>query len=123
MSDHAISPFNGVAYYQSVVDKLGQMSVDSFMRFYVTPGASHGGTGVSSLDGSALPNGVDLLDAIDGWVDRRVAPAALVQVAQDSKPPFAVTASRPMCRYPEWPRYIGGPPKDAASFSCVGENY
>jgi hypothetical protein len=122
MSDHALSPFAGVVYYKSVVDKLGQASVDSFMRFYVTPGANHGGRGVSSLDGTALPNGVDLLDAIDSWADRSVAPGTLVQVAQDAKPPFAVTGSRPMCRYPEWPRYMGGSPKDAASFSCVGEN-
>jgi feruloyl esterase len=122
MSDHGISPFNGVAYYKSVVDKLGQTSVDSFMRFYVTPGANHGGAGTSSVDGTALPQGVDFLDAIDSWADRGIAPGALVQVAQDQKPPFAVTASRPMCRYPQWPRYMGGPSKDAASFSCVGEN-
>jgi hypothetical protein len=31
------SPFNAAAYYKSVVDKLGQASIDSFMRFYVTP--------------------------------------------------------------------------------------
>jgi Tannase and feruloyl esterase len=123
MSDYNISPFNGTAYYKSVVDKLGQASVDAFMRFYVTPGANHVGTGVSSLDGAILPSGVDLLEAIDGWVDRNTAPDALVQVAQDTKPPFAVTASRPMCRYPAWPRYKGaGSPKEAASFSCVGEN-
>jgi len=122
MSDHAISPFNAVAYYKSMVDKLGQTSVDSFIRFYVTPGANHGGGGVSSVDGTALPQGVDLLDAIDSWADRGIAPGALVQFAQDPKPPFAVTASRPMCRYPQWPRYMGGPPKDVASFSCVGES-
>jgi feruloyl esterase len=122
MADHAISPFNGITYYKSVVEKLGQASVDSFMRFYVTPGANHGGAGVSSVNGTALPQGVDLLDAIDGWVDRGAPPGSLMQVAQDPKPPFAVTASRPMCRYPQWPRYIGGPPKDAASFSCGGEN-
>jgi feruloyl esterase len=121
MSDHAVSPFNGINYYKSVVEKLGQASVDSFMRFYVTPGANHGGAGVSSVDGTALPQGVDLLDAIDGWADRGIAPGSLVQVAQESKPPFAVTASRPMCRYPQWPRYMGGPPKDAASFSCVSD--
>jgi len=122
MSDHAISPYNGIVYYKSVVEKLGQASVDSFMRFYVTPGANHGGAGVSSVNGTALPQGVDLLDAIDGWVDGGAPPGSLMQVAQDPKPPFAVTASRPMCRYPQWPRYIGGPPKDAASFSCGGEN-
>ena len=122
MSDHAISPFNGINYYKSVVEKLGQAGVDSFMRFFVTPGANHGGAGVSSVDGTALPRGVDLLDAIDGWVDRGITPGPFVQVAQESKPPFAVTASRPMCRYPQWPRYMGGPPKDAASFSCVSDS-
>ena len=122
MSDFAQSPFAGVAYYKSVVAKLGEGAVDPFMRFYVTPGASHSGAGVSSVDGSPLPRGVDLLEAIDTWADHGAAPDALVQVAQEAKPPFAVTASRPMCRYPAWPRYKGeGSPKEAASFACVTE--
>jgi hypothetical protein len=120
MSDFAQSPFAGVEYYKSVVAKLGQSAVDQFVHFYVTPGASHAGTGVSSVDGAPLPRGIDLLVEIDDWVDRGIAPHALVQVAQESKPPFVVTASRPMCRYPAWPRYKGeGSPKDAASFACV----
>jgi Tannase and feruloyl esterase len=98
------APLNGINYYKSVVEKLGRAGVDSFMRFFVTPGANHGGAGVSSVDGAALPQGADLLDAIDGWVDRGIAPGPLVQVAQESKPPFAVTASRPLCRYPQWLR-------------------
>jgi Tannase and feruloyl esterase len=122
MADYAISPFNGIAYYKSVVEKLGRASVDSFMRFYVTPGADHAGAGISSVDGAALPQGVDLLEAIDGWVDHGVAPGPMVQVAQDPKPPFAVTASRPLCRYPQWPRYMGGPPNGATSFSCVTDS-
>src|SRR6266436_8457528 len=120
MSDFAQSPFAGVEYYKSVVAKLGQGAVDEFVHFYVTAGANHGGTGVSSVDGAPLPRGVDLLADIDDWVDRGVAPHALVQVAQEAKPPFVVTASRPMCRYPAWPRYKGeGSPKEAASFACV----
>src|SRR5258708_4969357 len=120
MSDFAQSPFAGVEYYKSVVAKLGQSTVDQFIRFYVTAGANHGGTGVSSVDGAPLPRGVDLLDAIDAWADHGTTPDALIQVAQDAKPPFAVTASRPMCRYPAWPRYGGaGSPNEAASFACV----
>jgi Tannase and feruloyl esterase len=120
MSDFAQSPFAGVNYYKSVVAKIGQSDVDSFLRFYVTAGASHAGTGVSSIDGAPLPHGIDLLEAIDAWVDRGAAPDVLIQVAQETKPPFAVTASRPMCRYPTWPRYNGvGSPKEAASFACV----
>jgi Tannase and feruloyl esterase len=101
--------------------KLGQSTVDRFFLFYVTPGASHAGKGVSSVDGAPLPGGIDLLAEIDDWVDQGIAPDALIQVAQEAKPPFAVTASRPMCRYPQWPRYVGGPPKYAASFSCVSD--
>jgi len=120
MSDFAQSPFAGIEYYKSVVAKLGQGAVDQFVRFYVTAGANHGGAGVSSVDGAPLPRGVDLLEAIDGWGDRGTAPDALVQVAQEAKPPFAGTASRPMCRYPAWPRYKGeGSPKEAGSFECV----
>jgi hypothetical protein len=120
MSDFAQSPFAGVEYYKSVVAKLGQSAVDQFVQFYVTPGASHSGAGISSVDGAPLPRGIDLLAEIDYWVDQGVAPHALVQVAQEAKPPFAITASRPMCRYPAWPRYRGeGSPKDAASFACV----
>jgi hypothetical protein len=121
MSDFAQSPFAGAEYYKSVVLKLGQSTVDRFFYFYVTPGASHAGTGVSSVDGAPLPHGIDLLAEIDDWVDQGIAPHALVQVAQEAKPPFAVTASRPMCRYPQWPRYTGGSPKYAASFSCVSD--
>ena len=122
MSDFAQSPFAGAEYYRSVVAKLGQSTVDQFVHFYVTPGASHAGSGISSVDGAPLPRGVDLLAEIDYWVHQGIAPHALVQVAQEAKPPFAITASRPMCRYPAWPRYKGeGSPKEAASFACVTE--
>jgi hypothetical protein len=62
-----MQPHNGTSQKSKteILEKLGQANVDSFMRFYVTPGANHGGTGVSSLDGTALANGVDLLEAID----------------------------------------------------------
>ena len=89
MADYAQSPLAGVEYYKSVVAKLGQANVDSFIRFYVTPGINHGGKAVD-LQGPRFPNRVDLLDAIDGWVDRNKAPDKLVQVNQDGKPPFAI---------------------------------
>ncbi len=27
--------------------------------------------------------------------------------------------TRPLCRYPSWPKYVGDNVNDAASFSCV----
>jgi feruloyl esterase len=45
-------------------------------------------------------------------------PETLTQTAQASVPPFTVSATRPLCRYPAYPHYKSGPPNDAASFAC-----
>ena len=90
------------------------------MRFYVNPGASHAGGGVSGTDGSAIPRAVDFLGALDAWVTKGDAPGTLMQTAQAPAPPFTVSATRPLCRYPAYPHYQGGPATEAASFACRG---
>lgn len=110
MADYAQSPYAGVQYYQSVVTKMGQPAVDRFMRLYITPGADHVGVGA--------PSAVDMLDVVSDWVEKSTAPGNLVQSSHQTAPPFAVTASRPMCRYPMFPRYRGGDVSMAASFEC-----
>jgi len=99
---------------------MGQATVDQFVRLYVTPGASHGGNGVSGTSGQAIPQYIDLLGVLDAWVDRKQPPAEpLVQTGQAARPPHTVSASRPMCRYPAFPRYKGaGDPNLASSFAC-----
>jgi Tannase and feruloyl esterase len=118
--DFAKSANNTIAYYKAVVGKMGQDSVDRFMRFYVNPGASHAGGGVSGTDGSAIARAVDFLGALDAWVTKGDAPETLTQTAQAPAPPFAVSATRPLCRYPAYPHYQGGPANEAASFACRG---
>lgn len=119
MADYAQSPFAGISYYQSVVSKMGQSAVDRFMRLYVTPGVTHGGGGVSGTTGEPIPQYVDLLGALDRWIEHSEPPGDLVQNSVEANPPFAVTASRPMCRFPSYPRYRGtGDPKMALSFAC-----
>src|SRR6266700_5103402 len=105
-ADFAVSPFEVIDYYKAVAAKMGQANADSFMRFYVTPGVSHRGTGVTG-SGAAVPNAVDLIGVLDDWADGGNTPGPLVQVAQETKPPFKVLTSRPMCRYPLYPRYRG----------------
>lgn len=112
MADYAQSPYAGIAYYQSVVERMGQNAVDGFMRLYTIPGADHMGVGA--------PSSVDLLDVLTAWVGKGTAPGDLVQVAQETKEPFAVTAARPMCRYPAYPHYNGGDAAKAESFTCKG---
>jgi feruloyl esterase len=98
---------------------MGQNRVDQFIRFYVTPGVNHPGNGVMT-DGKAVPAKVDLLGALDAWVESGNGPDSLMQVSQQEQAPFKTIASRPMCRYPLSPRYDGhGDPSQAASFTCA----
>jgi len=118
-ADYQRSVLQETTYYKSVVAKMGPARVDSFMRFYTTPGVNHPGNGVMA-NGEAVPAKVDMLGALDGWVDGGKAPAVLMQVSQEQKAPFPTVAARPMCLYPAYPRYDGkGDVKDAASFSCA----
>jgi len=112
LADYAQSPYAGIEYWRSVVARMGAASTDDFLRLYTTPGADHIGLGA--------PVGVDMLDVLVDWVERGRAPQDLVQVSLASTPPFRETRSRPMCRYPGWPRYRGSGDVDrASSFECV----
>ena len=52
--------------------------------------------------------------ALESWVERGVAPTSIVATKADSP------LSRPLCPYPQLPRYKGaGDPNDAASFVCA----
>ena len=112
LADYAQSPYAGIAYYRSVVAKMGQETADDFLRLYTTPGADHVGTGA--------PVGVDMLDVLVQWVERGRAPQDLVQVDLEPVPPFPVMTSRPMCRWPAVQRYRGhGDPVRASSYECA----
>ncbi|SAL12213.1 tannase and feruloyl esterase [Caballeronia udeis] len=107
LADEIVSTDSSVDYYSALVQKFGQASVDSFVRFYLMPGVGHG-------TGPFLPQ-VDSLGALEQWVENGTAPETLT--VTDST---AATAgrTRPLCRYPTWPKYTGGDVNSAASFSC-----
>jgi hypothetical protein len=111
MADYAQSPYAGIAWYESVVARLGADKVGQFMRLYTVPGVDHVGTGA--------PSNADILPALVNWVERGQAPAGLELVEQSAKPPFTVSRSRPLCEWPAWPRHRGGDADSAASFECV----
>lgn len=106
--DDFITPHNTVAYYRRQVAAQGQANLDSFLRFYIVPGLSHGfGAFNAKYDG---------LGVLDAWVETGKAPGDLVAVDGNS----GANRSRPMCLYPGWPRYNGtGSENDAAHFTCV----
>ncbi len=120
MGDLAQSPIAGIAYFASVASRVGQAVVDQSARLYVSPASTHTGNANSVTDGTAVATMVDLLDPLDRWVTAGQAPAdALVQTVKATTPPFATQASRPMCRYPNYPRYLGGDRTLASSYGCV----
>jgi feruloyl esterase len=106
--DDFITPHNSIAYYKQHVAQQGQANMDSFLRFYLIPGLSHGfGPFNAKYDG---------LGVLDNWVETGNAPGTLVATDGNA----GANRTRPMCLYPAWPRYSGsGPENDAASFRCV----
>jgi feruloyl esterase len=109
LADEVISPNQTIAYRDALVARFGQASVDSFMRLYMVPGYQHG-------SGVFVPS-VDLLGALDNWVSHGVAPETLtatdIAAATNGR-------TRPLCRYPLFPRYAGnGDMNRASSFVCT----
>ncbi|NNU42583.1 tannase/feruloyl esterase family alpha/beta hydrolase [Ramlibacter montanisoli] len=111
LGDYAQSPYAGIEYHASVVQRMGRAAVDSFFKLYTAPGVDHVGTGA--------PGNADLFPALVAWVDQGRAPAGLTLVEQDARPPFAVKRSRPLCEWPQVPRYRAGDINAAGSFACA----
>ena len=109
LADEVISPNQTIAYYEALIDRFGAEQVNGFMRLYMVPGLQHG-------SGVFVPS-ADLLGALDNWVTRGVPPETLtatdIAAATNGR-------SRPLCRYPLFPRYIGkGNVNLAGSFMCA----
>jgi hypothetical protein len=107
--DSAVPPYNSIDYYDRLAAHFGLRNLDAFVRFYLAPGFGHGtGQFIASWDS---------LTALEAWVEKGRAPGTLV--VTDSKPGNS-NRSRPLCVYPEWPKYKGsGDVNAATSFTCT----
>jgi feruloyl esterase len=77
---------------------------------------------VGHCGGGVGPDKVDLLKAVSTWVENGVAPSqqSLVHTKLDTA--GKATMTRPVCKYPAFPRYKGsGDVNTAASFDCVNQ--
>jgi pimeloyl-ACP methyl ester carboxylesterase len=104
-TDMVIPTNSSVDYFQRVEAKLGVAATESFARLYLVPGMGHG---FGKFNG-----GFDTIGTLDAWADGGIAPENLVVTDNHSG------RTRPLCAWPEWPRYDGGDVNAAASFSCV----
>jgi feruloyl esterase len=88
-------------YYERAVAQNGADNI----RYYAAPGVYHCGGGPGA-------DMVDLLPAMEAWVEEGKAPGQLI--AKNTRAGF----ERPLCEWPKLPKYVSGDPKAAASFAC-----
>ncbi|HEX5226349.1 MAG TPA: tannase/feruloyl esterase family alpha/beta hydrolase [Bryobacteraceae bacterium] len=118
-NDTLASPGTQLDFYQAILDKMGRSKVDTFARLYVLPQTGHGLTGTNyttdgdgnKLEAKPIPNTFDRLALLTDWVEKGTAPGKSVKVTAGEK-------SRPMCSYPEYPKYVKGPAEAAESWEC-----
>lgn len=108
-ADELVSPYSTSDYYTRVRDLLGPRTTNSFLRYYVVPGSNHANFGTPAFAASW-----DSLSALDRWVESGQPPTnpVVADANHDNR-------TRPLCQYPEWPRYRAGDPNSAASFVCT----
>ena len=119
-NDTLSSPGAQLDYFQSVIDKMGQDTVDAFARFFVIPQVGHGLSGRSyqiNGDGQTIPvtqvpSQYDKRDILMAWVEKNEAPAKTLVVTSGNR-------SLPLCSYPNYPKYVGGPPESASSYTST----
>ena len=108
-----MSLYRTAEYFDTVKQRLGASKVQGFARMVTSPSNGH------DLDGAGTePRSIDLLTAVDAWVEKGTAPDKLV-VTKFAPGTSTPVAQRPVCEYPQFPRYNGtGDPAKAESFTC-----
>jgi hypothetical protein len=111
-ADPALSAFGTISYYEDVVKKAGgRTESDKFVELFMAPGMHH------CMGNGPGPNRFDMLNALDAWVDKGVAPT---RVAASHATQGVVDRTRPLCPYPQVARYKGTGSIDAAEkFECA----
>jgi feruloyl esterase len=118
--DTLASPGAQLDFFQSVLDKMGREQVNAFARFFVIPQVGHGLSGRSAAttgDGQSvtpfqIPNQYDKTALITAWVERNEAPGKTLVVTAGGR-------NLPLCSYPNYPRYKGGPLESAESYEST----
>ena len=109
------SPFLGINYYKSLLDRFGEKRVDGSVRLYVAVGADH--------FGQSAPAQADLVTLIENWVEKGAAPPKEIVAVELDPFTLKIRSSRPMCGYGMYPKYNGkGDPEEASSFTCASLN-
>ncbi len=112
---------------------LSQPTSDSRIYFevWLVPGMTHCYFGPGATSFGAVGQQIppvrdathDIQTALENWVENGVAPKGMVatKYTDNAATTRTILLTRPLCAYPELPRYSGtSDPNDAASFVCTG---
>jgi feruloyl esterase len=113
-SDPVFSMYDTVQYYENLTSRYGK-DTGSFARLFLIPGMNHCQYGGYALDS------FDPLTAIVNWVEGDVAPDSMIAGTSPNNTAQPAGRTRPLCPYPKFAQYTGGPAgsEAAASFTCV----
>jgi feruloyl esterase len=146
-ADGLLAPQDSINYYNEVVAQHGNDDFDDgghgddvarhddealrktqkFARLFMVPGMSHcgGGPGPNVFNGDDNLGGPqdpdhDIFSALVKWVEQGDAPEKIIATKfVNDNPASGVAFTRPICPYPQFPRYRGtGDTNDAASLDC-----
>jgi feruloyl esterase len=112
--DQGISPYSTIWFYQDLAQIFGgYRNVQENARLFMAPGQLHCGGGPG-------PNSFDTLMALENWVERGIAPEAIIATKYvNDNPAQGVARTMPLCKFPEKAQYDGmGDPRVAASWTC-----
>ena len=110
-ADTCVSIYRTAQYFDAIKERMGAQNVASFARFLVAPHVGH------EMNGPG-PAAIDLVTAMDTWVEHGTAPDHLV-VAKLDTAANKIAFERPACEFPKFARYDGsGDPAIAESFRC-----
>jgi feruloyl esterase len=121
LADVLIPPQGSINYYNRVANQMGGIgSIQSFYRFYLVAGMTHGlGNGATNVNANPpLPTHDQLYNALTDWVEKGIAPAR-IDIATAATATFPVVKSRPICMYPQKATYVSGDINLASSYTCA----
>ena len=125
-ADPQVPTLNTSAYYEQPItsqarkgrhderDRQGALRrTQDFARLFLMPGVAHCG-------GGAGPDTIDELSPLLQWVEQGVVPDKIIASRVVNG---MTTLTRPVCPYPELPRYSGvGDTTKASSFVCAADS-
>ncbi len=112
VSDPWFSALETVDYYERLKRDNGPGAVEDWSRLFLVPGMAHCRGGDMALDR------FDMVTAIVDWAEKDQAPSQIIATG-----PAMPGVSRPLCPYPQFPKYTGaGDMNAAANFQCSTGN-